>query len=87
MSTASIEETEITFPKTVRLQRVPPDVQYADGGYTYVARYRQQGQTVTVRREFSSSHAKVTCDVSDDRRWAKFLPILQRDVRGQIFFK
>lgn len=86
-STSSVEETEIRFPKTVTVQRVPPDVDYAAATIKYSARYARTGNTVTVHRMFSMTHDKPTCDVSDDRVWQAFLPVLQRDLRGQVFFK
>jgi hypothetical protein len=29
----------------------------------------------------------VTCDARDDAAWRAFLPVLQRDLRGQIFIQ
>ena len=86
-STSSTEETVIEYPANVTLERIPPDVEYAAAGIKYFAHYTRKGRTVTVHRMFSISHAKPTCDVRDDRVWQAFLPVLQRDLRGQIFFR
>lgn len=82
-----LEETEITFPRTVRVQRVPPSTQYQTPALKYSATYRLTGNKVVVRREMTVNRERVTCDARDDAAWRAFLPVLQRDLRGQIFIQ
>jgi hypothetical protein len=82
-----LEETEITFPKAVRVQRVPPATKYETPALKYSATYRLTGNKVVVRREMTVNRERVTCDARDDAAWRAFLPVLQRDLRGQIFIQ
>ena len=82
-----LEETEITFPKAVRVQRVPPATKYETPALKYSAVYRLAGNKVVVRREITTNRERVTCDARDDAAWRAFLPVLQRDLRGQIFIQ
>ncbi len=82
-----LEETQIEFPGSVAIGRLPQAVSYDRGGMRYSSRYERQGQTVKVRRELRIEREQPVCDAQHDRAWADFLPVLQRDLRGQIFLR
>lgn len=82
-----LEETEITFPNSVRVDRVPSATRYSSKAIQYSATYRLSGRTVYVRREMTANRERLTCDARDDDAWRAFLPVLQRDLRAQISFR
>ncbi|MFM8344819.1 MAG: hypothetical protein ACKOB5_09985, partial [Betaproteobacteria bacterium] len=60
---------------------------YVTPALQYSASYRLQGRTVTIRREMTAGRERLTCDARDDGAWRAFLPVLQRDLRGQIAYR
>lgn len=82
-----LEESELTFPTSVRVTGVPKDTRYASPAVQYSATYRLKGNTVSIRREMTAHRERITCDARDDEAWRVFLPVLQRDLRGQIFIR
>ncbi|MFM8664900.1 MAG: DUF3857 domain-containing transglutaminase family protein, partial [Betaproteobacteria bacterium] len=82
-----LEESELTFPTSVRVTGVPKDTRYASPAVQYSATYRLKGNTVSIRREMTANRERLTCDARDDEAWRVFLPVLQRDLRGQIFIR
>jgi hypothetical protein len=86
-STRYVEETSIEFPPATRVQRIPPDARIQRGPLRYEARWRLQGRTVHVRREFVSQYASTICGADEERAWEAVLPVLRRDLRGQVFLR
>ena len=81
------ESISLTFPDGVLLERTPPDVKSKNGPYYYAASYKQVGQEVQVERTYSSRRKTGVCNSIDDKNWNAFRVVLQRDLRGQVFFK
>jgi transglutaminase-like putative cysteine protease len=81
------EFIEVQLPKSVRIQRIPPNVTFSRGPWRYSADYRRSGQVVHIRRELSVDRPGHICNARDDLDWAAVLPVLQKDLRGQVFFK
>jgi hypothetical protein len=86
-SRAFTESISLTFPDGVKVERVPPDVQSKNGPYYYAASYKLVGQELQVERAYSSRRKTGTCNNTDDKNWNAFRAVLQRDLRGQVFFK
>jgi hypothetical protein len=82
-----LEETTIEFPPSARLWHLPPDVRIKHGPLRYEARWRQQGQSVEVRREFVSQFAATLCGAKEELAWEAVLPVMRRDLRGQVFVR
>ena len=81
------ESISLTFPDGVLVERVPPDVQSKNGPYYYAASYKLVGQELQVERTYSSRRKTGVCNSTDDKNWNAFRAVLQRDLRGQVFFK
>jgi transglutaminase-like putative cysteine protease len=81
------ESISLTFPDGVLVERVPPDVQSKNGPYYYAASYKLVGQELQVERAYSSRRKTGVCNSTDDKHWNAFRAVLQRDLRGQVFFK
>lgn len=86
-SAYTLEETEMQFPKSVKIERVPRAVAFHEPGLRYESHYVLKGKTLQVKREFWLQRERAVCDAKEDAQWAKFLPVLQRDLRAQVFFK
>jgi hypothetical protein len=82
-----LEETTIQFPPSATLWHLPPDVSIQRGPLRYEARWRQQGQSVDVGREFVSHFAATLCGAEEELAWEAVLPVMQRDLRGQVFVR
>jgi hypothetical protein len=59
----------------------------SSGPYHYAASYKLFGQELLVERAYSSRRKTGICNSSDDKNWNAFRAVLQRDLRGQVFFK
>lgn len=81
------EETEIAFPASTRIDRIPPNVRFSRGALRYLAQYQRRGQSLHVVREYTAHRQGLACNATNDADWAALLPVLQRDLRGQVFFR
>lgn len=77
----------IVFPEAVKVTRLPPDQWFADGGHLYYASYRQDGQTIFVERELMVDRPSAVCQPGDEKPFNEMLSVIQRDLRGQIFYE
>ena len=82
-----LEETELQFPKSVKIERVPRAATFHEPGLRYASQYVLKGKTLQVKREFWLQRERAVCDAKEDDQWARFLPVLQRDLRAQVFFR
>jgi hypothetical protein len=77
----------LTFPKGMRVLRIPRNVKSVNGAYHYSARYQLVGQKLELERAYASKRRSPSCDASDDLHWNNFRAVLQRDLRGQVFIQ
>jgi len=81
------EETlDVLIPKEIHIERVPKGIDFVRGGVQYKSRYTLQGNTLNVRREYIANRPTSICGEEDDQLWRELVPVLQRDLRSQIFF-
>mgnify|MGYP003341418026 FL=1 len=85
-SSRHIENIEIAFLPTMRIERIPQNTQIAVGPLRYSASYEMRGNTLSVRREYVANRKQVVCSDKDDREWERFSTELKRDLRQQVFF-
>ena len=81
------ESYEIKLPDTVRITRIPSNVQYQDQGVLYRATYEQVGQVIHVHRVVQVQYPSMVCQPDDVQIRLRLLKVLQRDVRAQIFYE
>ena len=77
----------LTFPATVMIERIPPNVKSRNGDYLYEAKYRLAGQRLKVNRTYISKRKTHLCSGDDDKYWNTFTQVLRRDLREQVFVK
>lgn len=82
-----VDLQRIEFPDNTKVTRVPRSSNYKDSDVEYHSSYTQQGNTVEVRRNLVIQHASMVCSVNEIKAWNKFLGVLQKDLRGQIFYE
>jgi len=85
------EEHEIRFPASVRVSLIPPPVRYRSGVIEYQATYAlsalPDGQLLKVSRRLVTEFGAGVCGKEEHAAWRAFHPVLQRDVRGQVFLE
>jgi hypothetical protein len=86
-SSRHLENIEIEFLPSMKIDRIPKAVKFTIGPIRYNSTYTLNGNTLSVRREFVGNRKKVICDDKDDRDWEKFSAELKRDLRQQVFFQ
>jgi transglutaminase-like putative cysteine protease len=86
-SSRHVENIEIAFLPTMKIDRIPQDVKFALGPLRYTSTYTLNGNTLNVRREFVGNRKTVVCSDKDDRDWERFSGELKRDLRQQVFFQ
>ena len=86
-SSRHVENIEIAFLPTMKIDRIPQDVKFALGPLRYTSSYTLNGNTLHVRREFVGNRKTVICSDKDDRDWERFSVELKRDLRQQVFFQ
>ena len=86
-SSRHLENIEIEFLSSMKIDRIPHAVKFALGPIRYTSNYTLNGNTLSVRREFVGNRKKVICDDKDDRNWEKFSAELKKDLRQQVFFQ
>jgi ABC-type microcin C transport system permease subunit YejB len=46
-----------------------------------------EGSVLKISRDYTARHTKSVCNSQDDVHWSAMREVLQRDLRGQVFFK
>jgi hypothetical protein len=62
-------------------------VSFSRGALRYSAQYQRRGQSLHVVREYTAHRHGLACNATNDADWAALLPVLQRDLRGQVVFR
>jgi transglutaminase-like putative cysteine protease len=81
------ENTELEFPRQLKVQRIPKSVNFKSGALHYQASYSLQGKTLTIKRQYTSNRPSSSCDASDDKNWDAISEVMQHDMRNQIYFR
>jgi hypothetical protein len=86
-SSRHLENIEIEFLPSMKIDRIPHAMNFSIGPIRYTSAYTLRGNTLSVQREFVVNRKKVICDDKDDRDWEKFSVELKKDLRQQVFFQ
>jgi hypothetical protein len=90
LSCSSVRHTESTtliFPPQLKIERIPQGTNSKNGAFEYESRYTLEGQELKVQRVFTSRRSNPVCGAQDDKDWLAYRRVLQRDLRGQVFFQ
>ena len=80
------ESYSLTFPTSTHITRIPSDVNYEDAEISYQATYRLNGNKVEVFRRYQSENLNHVCGAERSARKLAFFKVLQRDLKGQVFY-
>ena len=80
------ESYSLTFPTSTHITRIPTDVNYEDASISYQATYRLNGNKVEVFRRYQSENPNHVCGAERSARKLAFFKVLQRDLKGQVFY-
>lgn len=83
----SKEEFTIHFPPGVKIIAMPRDVHLSGADSSYIATYRQSGETVTVARELADHTPGPVCTPKDATQFKPFADAVRRDLRAQILYE
>ncbi|MBT8573485.1 DUF3857 domain-containing protein [Polynucleobacter paneuropaeus] len=86
-SRSVFETLVIRFPDDVKIFMIPEGVLYRQAGIEFSSSYSRHGNEIKIKRKMKVQHPSMICDVQDIENWKRFISILQRDLRGQIFYE
>ena len=71
----------------MRITRLPDNVNFQNKNIKYQASYRKEGLKVFVVRHYEANHPQAVCGNADNELEKSSYSVLQRDLRGQIFYE
>ena len=84
----TIEDTQtISFPPNVRIGLIPIGVEYKQGDIQYNVSYIKKDNQIEIKRKAVIQHPSMVCGPSQIRAWNKFVGVVQKDLRAQIFYE
>ena len=79
-----MEEISLSLPDTVKISALPKDVTHKDKTIYFEARYKQEGQKITVTRKLIRDREREDCDPSMWEEVVRVKDIVARDARAQV---
>lgn len=86
-STQHEEWVELSFPKEMKITRIPQNVEFASGTLRYSSSYALNRNTLKIKRTFSSIRQQSICGAESDKWYDDFTKVVRRDLRQQVFFR
>lgn len=87
-STRSVtEQYQITFPKNVKVSRIPQNTSYKKNNIEYTASYIEKDNQVSVTRNLEVQRPGAFCKPEELQKWKDFYQVFIKDLRSQIFYE
>lgn len=87
-STRSVtEQYQITFPKNVKVSRIPQNITYKKSNIEYTASYLEKDNQVTINRNLEVQRPGAVCQPAELQKWKDFYQVFIKDLRSQIFYE
>ncbi len=77
----------LEFPKKTKITRLPSNVSYSNNGMSYKATYKKKDNVINVMREMILDDKNMFCEAKREEQKHAFFDVLQKDLRGQIFYE
>ncbi len=77
----------LEFPKKTKITRLPSNVSYNNNGMSYKATYKKKDNVINVMREMILDDKNMFCEAKREEQKHAFFDVLQKDLRGQIFYE
>jgi transglutaminase-like putative cysteine protease len=81
------EHYSLTYPNTTKITRIPADVNYQNNSISYQASYKLTGNKIEVFRRYQSDNPSHVCGAEKVFEKQAFFKVLQRDLKGQVFYE
>jgi transglutaminase-like putative cysteine protease len=81
------EWIDLTFPKDMKITRVPKGVSFVKDNLIYRSTYELKGQVLKIKRTYWASYKSNICGEEADKLFSAFTQVLRRDLRQQVFFE
>jgi hypothetical protein len=81
------EHYSLTYPNTTKITRIPVDVNYQNKSISYQASYKLTGKKLEVFRRYQSDNTSNVCGAEKINDKLDFFKVLQRDLKGQVFYE
>ncbi len=78
--------SRVLFPAEAKITRIPAGASFNEAGLFYQSTYQLSGQVVTVKRVINAQRPGMVCQPQDYQLIRKLHPVVQRDVRAQVFY-
>ena len=84
----TIEDVQtIEFPSNVKLGLIPSGIEHREGDINYISSYIKKENQVEIKRKVVIQHPSMVCGPNEIRAWNKFVSVLQKDLRSQVFYE
>ena len=80
------ERYSLTFPSNTKITRIPTDVNYQNNSLRYQASYKLSGNKLDVFRRYQSDNPSHVCGAEKVADKQALFKVLQRDLKGQVFY-
>jgi hypothetical protein len=77
----------IHFPDNIKITRIPAGVYFKEGKFSYHSSYKLIGDTLIAERTLKNTGTTVHCTAADYEIRRRLHKVLQRDMRGQVFYE
>jgi hypothetical protein len=81
-----LENYTIAFPKGTKITTIPSNVNFNNTSINYRAIYKQEGDKIYASRVLKINHKNGVCEAGFNDEKKVFFNVLQRDLRGQVFY-
>lgn len=82
-----VELSEIHFPKTIKVIKLPPKTDYAEDGALYVSTYSLQDNVVSVSRILKLNQKSAVCPAGPNNRAKRITQLIRKDMLAQIMYE
>lgn len=87
-STRSVtEQYQISFPKNVKVSRIPQNITYKKNNIEYTASYLEKDNQVTINRNLEVQRPSAVCQPAELQKWKDFYQVFIKDLRSQVFYE
>ena len=87
LSGTIIEESEIIFPKNIKVTHIPVKTEYAESGVLYASTYTLKDNALSVMRILKLNRPSSVCQPNELERWKRIYQVVRKDMLAQILYE
>ena len=81
------EEAEVLLPATVRIDKLPKNVEFANRIASYQANYSRDGQTIKVVRTLVKRFPRGFCTPEESVVFREVAEVVKKDIGAQVLYQ